>query len=800
MKKNAINFKFILIFLLLISFLFNKKLISQTVYSDKLDGTLVVTLKNEYETSKIFNRSKISNREDVFKDYVYKYFESFKIKNVSKPYSNLGLKVLERTFKIEFEDFQNIDLLKSELEKNDFIDLVEYYPIAFVDAFTPNDAQYNSYQWDLKKINAPNAWDLSKGDTNIVIAIIDDAIRITHEDIKNKIWTNYDEIPNNNIDDDNDGYIDNVHGWDLDSDDGDCNPPAGTPDAQFYHGTYTSGIAGGETNNSKGIASLGYNTRIMPVKCGRDSDYALAYTPDGIAYAIAAGANIINMSFGYGSTYYSWINNIIQSGYNKGIMFVGSAGNETSSAAHYPSSFANVISVAATTSTDAKLSISNYGTDVDICAPGSSIRGLKHTGDNLYKTSSGTSCSAPIVSALIALMYDVNPNITQQEIYECLTTTAVNIDAQNASYIGKLGAGRIDAELAISCAIDKIVPPIADFTSDKDSIVHEDSISFEDLSTQFPETWEWEFEGGTPSISNEQNPIVYYMNEGIYDVKLIVTSATGLSDTMLVEDYVKVVKTCPKSYFNSNKQIADIGEYIYFNDTSTNLPSQWKWYFEGAHLDSSFIKNPIVSFDSVGIYDVKLITYKNGCSPDTLFVNDYINIEVFCPDADFNANATSVFQGQTINFVNNTINNTDSVLWVFQGGIPNISKEENPTVTYDSIGVFGVKLIAYRENCANDTLNIIDYITVESANNIDVLNENKISVYCSENNLYIKNYDKNIIVLIYNDLGQLCVNKDINPSTSNKINLNNYLNKDGVYIVNIKNEELNKFEKIIIQH
>ena len=165
----------------------------------------------------------------------------------------------------------------------------------------------------------------------IVIAIVDDAVLTTHEDILPNLWTNPNEIPNNNIDDDNNGYRDDINGWDAADNDNDPNPPSSASSSVFTHGTHCAGIASAATDNSKGIASIGFNCKIMPVKSSTSNGNAQYIDAgyDGIAYAMAAGADVISMSWGGNNS--QTAQNIFNQAHNLGITLVAAAGNDASS-------------------------------------------------------------------------------------------------------------------------------------------------------------------------------------------------------------------------------------------------------------------------------------------------------------------------------------------------------------------------------------------------------------------------------------------------------------------------------------
>ncbi len=339
------------------------------------------------------------------------------------------------------------------------------YPLSETSLFTPNDPSFGS-QWGLTKIQAPLAWDITQGDTSVVIAIVDSGVETGHPDLAVNIWNNpgetgLDGSSNdkrfNNIDDDGNGYVDDWRGWDFGGADynnvvPDNNPnPTGSNNA---HGTHVAGIASAATNNNTGVAGVGFKCRLLPVKTSADNDtrapgglgYIIAGY-EGVAYAAFMGADVMNMSWG-GSGGSQFEQDIVNYATQQGTLLVGAAGNGNSSASHYPSSYNNVISVAATNSADIRSSFSNYGIDIDVCAPGSSI--LSTVYPSSYATWDGTSMASPFVAGLAGLVKSAHPTYTGLQLGELMRMTCDNIDGINPSYAGLLGRGRINASRALT--------------------------------------------------------------------------------------------------------------------------------------------------------------------------------------------------------------------------------------------------------------------------------------------------------------------------------------------------------------
>lgn len=275
----------------------------------------------------------------------------------------------------------------------------------FYASATPNDPLYNTVdQWGLNShtgfdIDAPEAWDLQKDASSIVVAIIDSGIRLSHEDLSANLWENSGEIAGNKRDDDNNGFQDDVHGYNFISN---SKPPID----DNGHGTHVAGIVGAAGNNSKGVTGVAWKVKLMALKGlnfeGVGPNSALA---SAIDYAVQNGADVINASWG-GDTKSDAIEAAIARAKAKGIPFVAAAGNESRSSVGYPanSSHENVISVGAARSDGVKSDFSNYSNrEVDVFAPGEYIYSTWNDSDSSYMAQDGTSMAAPFVSGMLAL-------------------------------------------------------------------------------------------------------------------------------------------------------------------------------------------------------------------------------------------------------------------------------------------------------------------------------------------------------------------------------------------------------------
>ncbi|GAB4203298.1 MAG: hypothetical protein Fur0023_10080 [Bacteroidia bacterium] len=498
---------------------------SQTIYKDYRDGEIYVKFTTGGQ-KKIGN---ISNPKNIPVQQMFGLSElasKYNISKITKPFwAANDNDNLQRIYKVYFNDIAKVDAFINELNEKNFIEYAEKVPLTKL-FITPNDPSYGS-QWFLTKINAPNAWNIYNGNSNITVAIVDNAIQITHTDLTANKWVNPGEIASNGIDDDGNGFIDDINGWDVADDDNNPNPP----NTSFNHGTHCAGDAAARTNNSTGVAAIGWNLKIIAVKATRDAGNSGSIEAgyDGIIYAARVGAKVISCSWG-GTGSATTEQTVIDYAWNKGCIVVCAAGNDGNSTPHYPAAYNNVFAVASSGNTDVKSSFSCYGTWVDITAPGESI--YSTVPNNSYGSMSGTSMATPITAGLCGLVWSKNPAMSPQAVLNCITTTAANIYtiSGNAAYSGQLGAGRIDAYQALLCAQSSTNnPPVANFTSDKQIICPGQSIQFFDASYFSPTSWNWVFQSGTPATATSSNPTISWNTPGTYSVQLTATNANGSS-------------------------------------------------------------------------------------------------------------------------------------------------------------------------------------------------------------------------------------------------------------------------------
>jgi subtilisin family serine protease len=306
----------------------------------------------------------------------------------------------------------------------------------------PNDPQYGS-QYHHPLMQNDLAWDLSFGDPSIIVAVTDDGVDLDHEDLVAGIWVNPGEIPGNGIDDEGNGYIDDVNGWDFIHDNNNPNPDGGDD-----HGTHCAGIAAAGTNNGVGVAGTGGGATIMPIQWYDGGGWTSEIIANSFAYAVDNGASIVSTSYNIDG----WVGDPtviagFQYLYDQGGMHFNSAGNGNT--LNPPRQvFHQTFLVANTDSGDVRNGSSNYGTGIDLAAPGTSI--LSTILNDGYGTKTGTSMAAPNAAGVAALIWSANPTWTRDQVAAQIYATADNIDAQNPSIAGLLGGGRVNSFRALT--------------------------------------------------------------------------------------------------------------------------------------------------------------------------------------------------------------------------------------------------------------------------------------------------------------------------------------------------------------
>jgi len=336
----------------------------------------------------------------------------------------------------EISESSNVDEIINTLRNDPEIEWVEKNFQFEIDSVIPNDPNYlDKQQRTMSVSGVDSAWEVNTGNDDVIIAIIDTGVDYNHPDLVNNIWHNQAEIANDGIDNDNNGYIDDVIGWDFTPGCSPCNEPMDT----YPHGTHVAGIAAAEGNNGIGITGVSWHSKIMSLKI----DLTLVNAAEALYYACDNGADVINMSFGNLNPSNA-LQEVLEYCVNKNIFLVAAAGNSSFNEPHYPASYSNVFSVGNISVEPTYVERnygSTYGAGVDIAAPGSLI--YSTIPGNQYVSMSGTSMAAPFVAGMAALLKSIDSSITNFEIRHMLYSMASYDDFKDKSLLtAQLGAGK----------------------------------------------------------------------------------------------------------------------------------------------------------------------------------------------------------------------------------------------------------------------------------------------------------------------------------------------------------------------
>jgi hypothetical protein len=282
-------------------------------------------------------------------------------------------------------------------------------------------------------IGALEAWSVSTGSRDVVVAIIDTGVDYYHPDLEANIWRNGGEVPGNGVDDDGNGYVDDVHGYDFVTDDGD-------PLDDNLHGTHVAGSLAAVGNDENGIAGVAWAASVMALKAFDETGSgSLDDTISAIAYAEAAGARVINASWGT-TTRSRGLDEAVAEAVRRGVVVVAAAGNHGTDAPFHPAAVPEAIAVGSTDAKDGSSVFSNHGPYVDLVAPGDSIHSTAPNAS--WTLLSGTSMAAPHVSGVVVLLLSVRPEFRPEEVVAILRSTAEELRTDRYTGAGRVYAGR----------------------------------------------------------------------------------------------------------------------------------------------------------------------------------------------------------------------------------------------------------------------------------------------------------------------------------------------------------------------
>lgn len=487
----------------------------------------IIKLKNNIEQTEA-----LSNYEIHVPAFI-KFIENYK-KQADSPLSSKQLEIINRLKSYRIINASHEDILSINMQD---IEIIEpNYVYRLTNDLRPNDPQF-SMQWALQYLYAEKAWQKATG-KGVVIGVVDTGIDWEHDDLVNSMWINpkedlnrngrFDPWPDtvmingvygdlNGIDDDGNGVIDDVIGYDfinqLVPSLGDWFDMDPIPYDEHGHGTYIAGVLAAERDNSKGIVGLAYNSKLMVLRCFDINGNGYADNiANAIIYGVLNGVRVFNLSFGekYNS---ALMQDAINFALESGCILVASAGNEGSGDPHYPSDYEGVISVGYSNSEGRRDRFSNWGSRLDLLAPGVKI--LTTTPNNRYREVSGSSLSAPMVSATAALLLENNPSLTPYDISGIIISSAT--DAGQKQWDEFYGAGILNVNDALEFnGITNLIikTPQNEETFNKDLV---DSIRFlgSIIVPMFSKCRILLGEGNNPSEWNELSLLNYQVRDGI---------------------------------------------------------------------------------------------------------------------------------------------------------------------------------------------------------------------------------------------------------------------------------------------
>lgn len=419
-----------------------------------------------------------------------------------------------------------LEKVRNALAHNKNIEFVEENFIG-QGAMVPNDPNFST-QWHHAKIMTPSAWDYGTGSADIPIAIIDSGVDPAQPDLMGKLLPGYNFV-NNNTD---------TH--DL-----------------LGHGTSVAGSASAQTNNAIGVAGVSWNSTIMPFVVLDSSNYATyANIASAIVRAVDSGAKVINISIAGSSSSYT-LENAVDYAWNHGVLVFAAAANYNLSTPYYPAACTHAIAVAATDSADRKASFSNYGDWITLAAPGVSIVTTNNGGG--YSSKSGTSFSSPIAAGVAALIWSVNPQLSNQQVYDILVSTADDLGA--SGFDTSFGYGRINAYNAMlealnyQPAVDSEAPVVA-LTSPAANTTVSGVVAIDAAAADNVAVTKVEFRVDGKLLSSDSSaPFaatwdVAAETAGFHTVEVLAFDGAGnvslpASAQVYVEEIVKVVDTVP---------------------------------------------------------------------------------------------------------------------------------------------------------------------------------------------------------------------------------------------------------------
>ncbi len=662
-----------------------------------IEDEFIVVLKPAFKSGFDIQHDKRANKLQVSVASIQQLVNRHGVTLMQRQFAAAAAPALEAFYTVRLAPGQDVDLAAAAFAADPAVDHVEKIGIHPLSANcatgTPrpaNDTYYNNPpptfnwpQWDLwntKGIDAELAWTVQDGDATVVVVAMDTGVKYTHKDLggnnppgpadnvtDGNVWVNPFETPGNGIDDEANGFIDDVVGYDFVTGvtgcaaGEDCSTIDNNPMDFNGHGTHTAGTMAAITNNARAVAgiagglgdgtvnSVGNGCKIMCMRIGW-SDAAgngfvnMSFAAQAINYVVGMkqrGVNVAAINCSWGSSNSGGIAAALDAARDNDILVVKAAGNANSGTADYMGNRTEILVVAATDKAGLKASFSNFGSWVDIAAPGVEIISTYQVGTDpipdYVAVLDGTSMSAPHCVGVAGLLESQNTSLTRADKFSLMTGNVCPAGSSN------IGSGILNAKKALDAAGGGgPLPPVAAFVGSPTSGCAPLTVNFTDQSTNSPTSWSWTFgDGGTSTL---QNPSYSYAAAGTYTVALTATNAAG-SNTNTKTGYITVsTGTAPVANFIGAPTTGAAPLTVNFTDQSTGAPTAWAWTFGDG--GTSTAQNPTKVYSTAGTFSVTL-TASTACASNAFTRTNYITVTAPPQSCDDFAD------GDITNWVNN---------------------------------------------------------------------------------------------------------------------------------------------------
>lgn len=739
---------------------FSLRAFAQNYNTEYWDSLVIFQLRTSEKI--IESNNNIVDKKEYY--WLSKELKDISILEMRHLHPSIEDEALIRTYQIKIAEPEKVTELINILNKKKNIEYAELLPL-HRKSYIPNDQLYTlTNQWGLFKINAEQAWDIATGDTSVVVAVTDDAFDVFHPDLQNVLlpgWDAYTSTPNP----------------------GPCGVNKGN------HGTHVAGTVGAQTNNGIGLASIGFGIKILPIKIGDCASQYLPASYAGVIYAADNNADIINMSWGSngGGAYGQ---NVMIYAWNRGCILVAAAGNDNTSQYHYPSNYNYVIAVASTDQNDNKSSFSNYGTWIDISAPGTNIASTYP--DNKYVYMSGTSMATPLVSGLLGLMKSYDPTISNSDLIQCLFNSA---DPMNNYYYNNnlMGHGRINAQAALNClsvqgsdldiGINSILSPVGSTCLDSLVVdvelknygsitVNTATINYSVDNVNYTYNW-------TGSLASGESDTITLtginLTAGSYTLEVETSLPNGQADENIYNDnklsYFTLIARPNVSVEASKLEICEGGSVIlsasgagYYSWSPSNLVS----YSMGTNTTA--YPNETTTFRVIGTGE---------CGTDTAEIQIIVHEKPSVTSVVLNGNLASL-----------NLEAGETVKWYFNN---NLIGTSNPIEL-----VHNGEYTAVIENEHNCSVSIVFNFDGGESVNVIELNKNSIAIYPNpaKEQIHIESENSIDKIYIYDITGRVVLKEYMDEALSS-YNLNIKQLASGVYNLKIYTESGIVYKKMI---